>query len=170
MNIGPFFLLDRGLLDVVGRFDEQFHIAGDFEWAVRAARATDFVRGRSVGGVFLKNPRGLSGSGHPRHAAERNVIKLRHGTGGDLEAVSPSLMAEYPLPTDAVELLTPGGQNRLRVPLESRQPPFSEEAWRREQRNKRCLRLALWLPRRLACEVGMSSSLEWVLTRLRSGK
>lgn len=168
MNIGPFFLLDRGLLDVVGCFDEQFRIAGDFEWAVRAARATDFFRGRSIGGVFLRNPLGLSGSGHPRHAAERNVIRLRHGTSGDLETVSPALMAEYFRPTDAVALLTVGGQNGLKMPLESGQPPFSEEAWRRTQRSIRCRRLALWLPRYFARVVGWESSFERALTRLRS--
>jgi len=167
MNIGPFFLLDRGLVDLVGCFDSRFRIAGDFEWAIRAARATDFVRGRSIGGVFLSTPAGLSGSGHPRHAAERNVIRLRHCSGGDFEAASDALMAEYLGPTEFEELQAQRRRQRSGMPSGHGDARFSDESWRRSQMWIRARRRALWLPRCVAGAVGLSSSFERALSHLR---
>ena len=95
MFVGPFFIFRRSLYDRIGPFDEQFRIVGDFDWAVRAAKIVDFVLGRSIGGVFTSDGRGLSAQVNPRHAAENNIVYLRHGALDKLQPARPALMRQY---------------------------------------------------------------------------
>ena len=94
-SISPFFMFSRALYETVGPFDEQFQIAGDFDWCVRALDETSFAGGMQVAGRFLDECQGLSTLGSERLIAERNVIFIRHGLIHLLQQASPSLLAEY---------------------------------------------------------------------------
>jgi hypothetical protein len=95
MMVGPFFIFARKLYDRIGPFDEQFHIVGDFEWCVRAAKVTDFHFARALGGAFIHDGTGLSARGNPRHPAENNIVYLRHGALDKIQPADPALMREY---------------------------------------------------------------------------
>lgn len=128
---GTFYLFDRALYDRVGPFDERFHIAGDFEWLVRAGRLVDFCAGESLGGVFTQGARNLSGTGDPRQNVEDNIVHLRGGNWDALKPADPRLMRAYwdewgrqdadPPPEIADRLWGPG----------------ADECWRRWQRRQR---------------------------------
>jgi glycosyltransferase involved in cell wall biosynthesis len=79
MHCGPFFMFRKTLYDQVGPFDEQFKTVADFEWCVRAAKATKkFVRAKQLIGSFRVDGRGVSAGGKPRHMAENNIVYIRH--------------------------------------------------------------------------------------------
>ncbi len=79
MVCGPFFMFTKDLYNRVGPFDEQFKIAGDFDWCVRAVKVSDkVVKAKSLGGVFRVDGGGLSAGGSSRHIAENNVIYVRN--------------------------------------------------------------------------------------------
>lgn len=79
MPFGPFFSFSKKLYSAIGQFDEQFKIAGDFDWAIRAAKFTDkFEKTKSLAGIFFNEGKSLSGSRNPRHIAENNVVYARH--------------------------------------------------------------------------------------------
>ena len=98
MRCGPFFLFSRNLYEKVGNFDEQFHIVGDFEWCVRAAKLTEFHLCRNTGGIFIHDGRGLSARADQRHVVENNVVYLRHGVLDKVEKLQGdqiTIMHEY---------------------------------------------------------------------------
>lgn len=97
MPLGPFFLFSRELYERVGPFDEQFRIAGDFEWAARAAGLAEFTRGASVGGAFLRHGAALSGAGAARQIAENNVVLVRYGGWDKILPADPQIMGQYSL-------------------------------------------------------------------------
>ncbi len=72
-------MFTKALYKQVGPFDEQFKIAGDFDWCVRAAKVTDkFVRAKTIAGTFRVDGTGLSSGGNSRLAVEDAIICLRH--------------------------------------------------------------------------------------------
>lgn len=80
MHCGPFFMFRKSLYYLVGPFDEQFKIVGDFDWCIRAAKATDkFALSKKSAGVFRVDGNGLSAGGTPLHVAENNAVYQRHG-------------------------------------------------------------------------------------------
>lgn len=99
MHIGPFFLFTKELYKEVGPFDEQFLICGDFDWATRAARLTDFTLSQEVAGVFSKDGGGLSGSGNPRQHAEDNIVYKRQGIAKKVLSGYEALEREYDIAT-----------------------------------------------------------------------
>jgi hypothetical protein len=74
--LGPFFIFHRRLAEEP--FDEQFHIAGDWEWQLRVVRHVRLTWGSSLAGVSLANGKNLSASGNPRMLVEQNVIFQRY--------------------------------------------------------------------------------------------
>jgi glycosyltransferase involved in cell wall biosynthesis len=74
MRCGPFFMFTKSFFNKVGPFDESFKIAGDFEWCSRASRSGIFVQGKSVGGVFVSEGKGLSTSGSTLQKEENDRI------------------------------------------------------------------------------------------------
>lgn len=110
--IGPFFVFSRELYEAAGPFDEQFQIAGDLEWGLRALDVASFSRAASVSGVHLNEFRGLSTSGSERVFVEQNVIHTRHGMLDLLQPGSDALVAEY----DAQHLIVAGKRERVSRP------------------------------------------------------
>ena len=74
MICGPFFIFKKEFFEKVSPFDEQFKIAGDFDWCVRAAKIGTFARSKEVAGLFTNNGTSLSGSKSNRHEIENNII------------------------------------------------------------------------------------------------
>jgi GT2 family glycosyltransferase len=63
MRVGPFFMVKKDVFNKVGYFDENFKIAGDFDWIVRAAKADMiFKKSDILGGIFTNDGNTLSGS------------------------------------------------------------------------------------------------------------
>ena len=77
--LGPFFMFDRRLFEEYGPFDEQLHIAGDYDWQLRVVPEVGLTSGTSVAGVFFTDGRNLSGTGSARLHVEENVLFRRHG-------------------------------------------------------------------------------------------
>jgi glycosyltransferase involved in cell wall biosynthesis len=79
MWFGPFFMFARHLYDTVGPFDEQFEVAGDLDWCVRALHAARRVeKAERAGGAFSSRGAGLSTSRMRRVAREGKWIRLRY--------------------------------------------------------------------------------------------
>lgn len=95
---GPFFMFHRRLAEDYGPFDEQFHIAGDWEWQLRVARHVGLAWGESLAGVSFADGTNLSGSGNPRLRVEQTVIFKRYAIERPLPALDDRgkrLLARY---------------------------------------------------------------------------
>jgi len=100
--LGPFFMFHRGLFEQFGPFDEQFHIAGDYDWQLRVVPHTGLHWGNELAGVFVKDGTNLCGTGSPRALLERNVVFERHGLDRPswlLDDRAQELFATYRIPT-----------------------------------------------------------------------
>lgn len=87
--LGPFFVFSRRLVAQAGRFDDRFHIAGDYEWQLRAAARVEPQVGRSIGGVYFGDRSSLSWSGAARRRVEHAVISSWYGLGGSARDLTP---------------------------------------------------------------------------------
>jgi hypothetical protein len=75
MYLGPFFMAKKSCFDKIGGFDESFKISGDFDWAVRAAKADlVFEKSDKLGGIFTNDGTTLSGSKNNLHKIENDRI------------------------------------------------------------------------------------------------
>ncbi len=100
MFCGPFFLFTKVLYQKVGSFDfdEQFKIAGDFDWCARAAYKTDkFVKAKSLGGVFRVDGGGLSAGVNPRRVAENNIVYARNHAWEKMAVAEDLIIKQYSL-------------------------------------------------------------------------
>lgn len=96
MFCGPFFMFTKALYQKVGPFDEQFKIAGDFDWCVRAAHKTNkFVKAKSLGGIFRVDGGGLSAGTNPKRMAENNVVYMRNHVWDKLTLANDLIIKEY---------------------------------------------------------------------------
>ena len=96
MYCGPFFIFTKSLYEKVGPFDEQFKIVGDFDWCIRTAKISDkFSRSDKIAGVFGRYYGSNLSGGNQRHAAENNIVYIRHGVEDKIQPVSVDLEAEY---------------------------------------------------------------------------
>jgi len=100
MNCGPFFMFTKKLYEKVGPFDEQFKIAGDFDWCVRAAKLPgNLVKAKSLAGEFRVDGGGLSAGGGMRQVVENNVIYRRCGFTHLIKQEDEELAKNYRLET-----------------------------------------------------------------------
>ena len=158
-GIGPFFMASRALYARVGRFDEHFQVAGDTEWASRAATYARFHRASADGGNFIVHGDNLSNTGGDREDIEVNIIFLRLGAWGQLRPANPKAMREawqtwgnpgnIVIPTEEADFLWGQG-------AESRWRRYQSE--RRQGRARRRLRLAL-------ASRGLLHSVEWAMAQ-----
>jgi glycosyltransferase involved in cell wall biosynthesis len=96
MMCTPFFIMKKQFYLKVGPFDEQFKIAGDFDWCIRAAKTSNnFKRGKIWSGSFRVDGRGASAGGTPRHTAENNIVYFRHRVQEKITKGFEELMKEY---------------------------------------------------------------------------
>ena len=96
MTAGPHFMFTKKAFEKVGPFDEQFKIAGDFDWIARAASANlKFVCGKEYSGIFRVDGRGLSAGANPRLVAENNLIYKRQKASEKIKTTDPDLEKSY---------------------------------------------------------------------------
>lgn len=78
MTAGPHFMFTRKVYEKVGGFDEQFKIAGDFDWCARAANlGANFKLAKEFSGVFRVDGHGLSAGANQTLQAENNIVYKR---------------------------------------------------------------------------------------------
>lgn len=78
MHCGPFFIFTKSFYRKVGPFDEQFKIAGDFDWCIRAAKISEFKLSGEIAGEFSVSREALSSRKNPLGEAENNIIYKRY--------------------------------------------------------------------------------------------
>lgn len=165
MPLGPFFLFSRELYERVGPFDEQFHVAGDFEWAARAAGLTNFTRGATVGGAFLRHGNALSGVGTERQVVENNIVYVRYGGWEKIMPADPGLFRQYSLFREGEGFTLPSDVE-VRLTAGSRAAASGHSPWAgRIARLDRRLRSAPVRLQRAFTESGAAG----ILDRVRSG-
>lgn len=96
MHCGPFLLIRKDFYKQVGPFDEQFKVAGDFDWCVRAAKISNrFALSEKNGGEFRVDGGGLSSGGKMIQYAENNIVCRRHGIKDKIISGYESLEAGF---------------------------------------------------------------------------
>jgi hypothetical protein len=79
MILGPFFMFKKSLCKKIGFFDEQFKVAGDFDFAIRLALQS---KGKLVNenlGYYLNAQKGLSTKLNSIQPIEKDIICMRYG-------------------------------------------------------------------------------------------
>ena len=158
-GIGPFFMASKSLYAQVGPFDPNFQVAGDTEWASRAAPSVKFHRAKANGGDFIVHGDNLSNTGGDREDIEVNIIFMRLGTWGQLRPTNPAAMRE------AWE--TGGNPGRITIPPEEADflwGPAAEARWRRYQSERRQAPALRRLRLALAAR-GLMRSVEWAMAQ-----
>ena len=158
-GIGPFFMASRSLYARVGTFDTNFQVAGDTEWASRAAPQVKFHQASVNGGDFIVHGDNLSNTGGDREEIEVNIIFMRLGAWEQLRPVNPSAMRQ------AWE--TWGNTGQLTIPpaeAEFLWGAGAEARWKRYKKERRqapaLRRLRLSLASR-----GLLHSVEWAMAQ-----
>ena len=85
MILGPFYMFKKDLWSKIGFFDEQFKIAGDFDFAIRLALSS---KGKMVSqnlGYYLNSQQGLSTKPNRQQSIERDQIYFRYGIFDKIE-------------------------------------------------------------------------------------
>lgn len=96
MNCGPFFMFTKTLYAKVGPFDEQFKIAGDFDWCARAAKISEkFVKSKIVAGEFRVDGGGLSSGWSEKQRVENDTVYRRQGFQNMITEPNSTLSASY---------------------------------------------------------------------------
>ncbi|PIR95913.1 MAG: hypothetical protein COT92_03945 [Candidatus Doudnabacteria bacterium CG10_big_fil_rev_8_21_14_0_10_42_18] len=96
MTAGPHFMFTKKAFEKVGPFDEQFKIAGDFDWCSRAAsKSLKFACGKNYSGIFRVDGRGLSAGANKVLRAENNIIYLRRNAKDKFTEGLEGLTGEY---------------------------------------------------------------------------
>jgi len=76
---GPFFMFQKADLSILRGFDEQFKVAGDFDFAVRLTSLGRVGYTNNLLGYYLNERKGLSTSSSSTLPGERERIYLRYG-------------------------------------------------------------------------------------------
>jgi len=93
MRGGPFWMTRRDFFDVVGEFDAQMRVSGDYDWLARATHHAEFCGCETVAGRFDSAHGGnLSQGMNPYHIVEDNIIRLRQGLPDHLRPADPEVM------------------------------------------------------------------------------
>ena len=81
MYCGPHFMFTKEAYKKNGTFDEQFKIAGDFDWCTRAAvNNLNFSLAKNYSGIFRVDGQGLSAGVNQTLQAENNEVYTRRRT------------------------------------------------------------------------------------------
>jgi hypothetical protein len=85
MILGPFYMFKKDLWSKLGFFDEQFKIAGDFDFAIRLALSS---KGKMINenlGYYLNNKKGLSTRADRLQSIEKDQVCFRYGIFSKIE-------------------------------------------------------------------------------------
>lgn len=91
-----FALFSKSLYQSAGDFNENFKIAGDYEWSYReAVRESNYVQlEEKLGGYFRIHDANLSNGVNPLEWVEINIVLLWHGLDQEIRPVDPKLMQQ----------------------------------------------------------------------------
>lgn len=96
MLCGPHFMFTKEAYNKVGPFDEQFKIAGDFDWCTRAAKiGLKFMLAKSLSGSFRVDGGGLSAGASSRQIVENNLVYKRNGADNKIIPQDEELAKSY---------------------------------------------------------------------------
>jgi len=95
MHCGPSFIFTKSFYKKVGPFDEQFKIAGDFDWCIRAAKISEFKLSKEIASEFSVYRSSLSSGKNPLREVENNVIYRRHKVLDKIKKVDEKLESIY---------------------------------------------------------------------------
>ena len=93
-GVGPFFMASKALYEQVGKFDENFQIAGDMQWAGRTLPYVQFYPAKKIGGYFYIHGDNLSNTGTNREAIEVNIIFMRRQDWHQLIPADPNALRD----------------------------------------------------------------------------
>lgn len=93
MEIQPFFMFARQIVDGIGLFDHRFTSGGDYDWFVRASRKYTFSPCDKIAGYFHYHGKGLSHNA-PIQFAEDNVVLVKSGCTNGFRPTDPTIMRE----------------------------------------------------------------------------
>lgn len=79
MHLGPFYMFRKSITNRIGFFDEQLRSGGDFDFAIRLARAGKIASAKGLLGWYLDAGLGASTRPNSLQPIERTVIELRYG-------------------------------------------------------------------------------------------
>lgn len=92
---GPFFMFTPELYQRAGSFDEDFPIAGDFEWCMRdVVREANYKKGQDIAGQFFLHGDNITQSNRVSDKTVYNVVLLRQKHWQGLYPVNPEVMRE----------------------------------------------------------------------------
>ena len=93
-GVGPFFMASKALYEQVGKFDENFRIAGDMQWAGRTLPYVQFYPAKKIGGYFYIHGDNLSNTGTNREVIEVNIIFMRRQEWQNLIPADPKALRD----------------------------------------------------------------------------
>jgi hypothetical protein len=85
MILGPFYMFKKNLWSKLGFFDEQFKIAGDFDFAIRLALSSSGKMINENLGYYLNNKKGLSTRAGRSQSIEKDQVHFRYGIFNKVE-------------------------------------------------------------------------------------
>jgi GT2 family glycosyltransferase len=94
MILGPFFMFKKNLCNKIGFFDEQFKVAGDFDFAIRLALQSKGKMIKENLGYYL-NKNGLSTRPNSLQPIEKDQICFRYGIFDKIEKKNIPYLLDY---------------------------------------------------------------------------
>jgi len=94
MILGPFFMFKKNLCNKIGFFDEQFKVAGDFDFAIRLALKSKGKMIKENLGYYL-NKNGLSTRPNSLQSIEKDQICFRYGIFDKIEKKNIPYLLDY---------------------------------------------------------------------------
>ena len=85
MILGPFFMFKKNSCKKIGFFDEQFKVAGDFDFAIRLALESNGKMVNENLGYYLNAGRGLSTKSSSLQSIEKDQVCFRYGIFDKIE-------------------------------------------------------------------------------------
>jgi glycosyltransferase involved in cell wall biosynthesis len=98
MHLGPFLMFPKVLTEKIGFFDEQLRSGGDFDFAVRLARAGKIASTDSLLGWYLDAGLGASTRPNSLQPIERTLIEMRYGIFHKLDMRFVPTIYPYSIP------------------------------------------------------------------------
>jgi hypothetical protein len=95
MILGPFYMFKKNLCNKIGFFDEQFKVAGDFDFAIRLALVSNGKMVKENLGFYLNAQNGLSTSLNSLQPIEKDQVCFRYGIFDKIEKKNIPYLLDY---------------------------------------------------------------------------
>ena len=95
MILGPFFMFKKSLCNKIGFFDEQFKVAGDFDFAIRLALESKGKMVKENLGYYLNAQHGLSTKPNSLQPIEKDQVCFRYGIFDKIEKKNIPYLLDY---------------------------------------------------------------------------